>query len=193
MQYFQFDIFGDASDRTLAFFRDSPKGLELRDFHLLWGIALGEHYPLNARLLMDPRTRGHKLSSFLGNTLGTLIMHTPMKDVVQQTCSNEIEYLPVAIVNHKGRVQSEDYWFVNPLGTVDCVDRAASEIDFDADDPTQILGVTRLALSAAKLVDAPHLFRVPEKKSEYFFSATLVKALAAHDFTNVQLKRVEIA
>jgi hypothetical protein len=192
MKHFLIWTLGDRSDKTLAFFRSSPKGLELRDYYLNEGVRLDAHYPSDAQLHMDPRSPGMKLSSLLGNIKSFLIVHTDMKNVIEQTCSNEIEYLPVSIVNHKKRVQSKDYWFVNPIGVVDCVDRAASDIDYRSDDPQQVVGVTKLAFSSAKLVGAPHLFRVPEQPEEFFISATLGKAFLSHEFSNVLLQNVEV-
>lgn len=192
MKYFMIWTLGDRSNTSLAFFKDSPTGLELRDYYLIQGKRLGTHYPEDAKLHMDNRTRGIKLSSLLGNTNYFLVVCTEMKNVIEQTCTNEIEYLPISIVNHKGRVQSQNYWIINPIGTYDCVDRSASDIDYLSTDPQKVIGVTKLVFSSAKLANAPHLFRVPEQPEEYFISATLGKALLPHAFTNVLLKSVEI-
>jgi len=191
-KYFLLWTLGDRSDRSLAFFRTPPKGLELHDYFLRQGLRLGALYPTNANMQMDPRTKGLKLSSLLGTVTSFLIVHDDMKNVIEQSCDSEIEYLPVSIVNHKNRVASQEYWIVNPIGTSDCVDRATSDIDYLSTDPNQVVGVTRLCFSAAKLAGAPHLFRVPEQPEEYFISSTLGRALAEREFSNVLLKAVEI-
>lgn len=188
--YYRIQTLGDRTDKTLAFFRKAPDGIGLKVYYLRRGIRLGEHYPADAALSMEDRDPGIKLASLLGNTLSFLVVHQAMKVALEAVCQCEIEYLPVRVLNHKKRVHSTEYWIVNPLGTVDLVDRGASEIDFD-DDGKTILGIRRLVFVRARLAGAPAMLRVPEKPEEIFIGTEVIKALAPHGFTNVILHEVE--
>lgn len=188
--YYRIQTLGDRSDKTLAFFRKAPDGIGLKVYYLRRGMRLGGHYPPDASLAMEDRDPGLKLASLLGNTLSFLVVHQAMKDVLEAACQSEVEYLPVRILNHKKRVHSTEYWIVNPLGTVDLVDREASEIDFD-DDGKTIVGVRKLVFVRARLDGAPAMLRVPEKPEDIYIGTKVVKALAPHGFTNVILHEVD--
>lgn len=57
-----------------------------------------------------------------------------------------VEFLPITIVNHKGRIASKDYFILNPLQSVDCIDMGASQAEKDSLDPGMIQGVNQLVL-----------------------------------------------
>lgn len=185
MRYFRLWPRGNDRDKTLAFVRDEPAGLGLYDYYMRQGERIGEHYPANAKVYLDPQTPGIKLESVLGNLCSYLMVSTAMRDLVLGVCTNEIEVLPFTLYNHKKRVHSTDYVILNPIGTYDCVNRKASTITYEGD---AIVGVAKLVFDSNKVEGAPHLFRVPEKPSWYFISETLARAIKNSNLTNVILK-----
>jgi hypothetical protein len=116
-----------------------------------------------------------------------------MKDTIVECCKNdecEIEILPFTLFNHRQRVHSKDYWIINPLGTFDCVNKDASDIEYLDDE---VVGVDKYVFESQKLKNAPELFRVPEDPTEYFISETLAKAFQKKKFTNIFLSEIEIS
>src|SRR5207302_1272588 len=106
---------------------------------------------------------GIKLASLLGNTQSYLIVNTEVKNVIVEHCTlSELEVLPFTLYNHKKRIHSSDYWIVNPIGYLDCVNRAASNIRYLSTDPTKIVAVRKFVLDTKRLENAPDLFRVVE-------------------------------
>lgn len=191
MRYFRINTMGNIRDRSLAFIDQPPDGLGLQDFFPARGRPVTEHYPEDAKIYLQSKSPGIKLSSLLGNTISYLIVHTAMKDVIAAQHKGEIEILPFTLYNHKKRVHSKDYWIVNPIGTIDCVNKEASEITYGGDGNTQVVGVDKWVLDPKKLEAEPALFRVPENPEEYFINARLGKAFQENKFTNVLLTEVE--
>lgn len=185
MRFFRFWPRGNDRDKSLAFVRDEPSGLGLNDFYMRQGKRIGGLYPANAKVYLDRQTPGTKLESVLGNLCSYLMVSTQTKDVVLSVCTNEIEVLPFTLYNHKKRVHSKDYVILNPIGTFDCVSRAASQITYEGDE---IVGVKTLVFDSNRTGDAPHLFRVPEKPSWYFITDTLARAMKTANLTNVIVK-----
>ena len=185
MRYFRLWPRGNDSDKSLAFVREPPSGLGLYDYCMRSGERIGERYPREAKVYLDKRTPGIKLESVLGNLLSYLMVSTAMKDLILSVCGSEIETLPFTLYNHKKRLHSRDYWIINPIGTVDCVNRDASEMVIEGGE---VLGVESLAFDPRKVEGAPDLFRVPEKPEWLFISETLAKAIKKSNLTNVILK-----
>jgi hypothetical protein len=192
MRYFLLNTLGDDQDRSLAFIDSPPEDLGLFSYCMARGEPIGSRYPEDARVYLKAKSPGIKLSSLLGNTESYLIVNKAMKEVIRATAKgSEIEYLPFALYNHKKRVHSQDYWIINPIGSVDCVNRASSEIKYSSSDPEKIVSVRKYVLDSAKLANAGDLFRVPESLSRYFISERLAKAFQEQAFTNVFLFDVD--
>ena len=191
MRYFQIITLGDTGDKSLAFISSYVENIGLAAYRPAKGKRVGEKYPENAEIHLQSEDPGIKLYSLIGNTHSYLIVDTAVKDTIVEFCPDdetEIEMLPFTLINHKKRVHSKDYWIINPIGTFDCVNRSASEIEFLDDD---IVGVDKYVFDPKKLEKAPHLFRVPEDPTEYFISQSLAKAFKDKQFTNFFLVEIE--
>jgi hypothetical protein len=195
MKFFRLWLRGNTDDKSLAFVRDLPSGLGLYDNCMRSGERIGDHYPANLKVRLDKRSPGIKLQALLGNTLSYLMLNTEAKDVILGVCKCEIEVLPFVLYNHKNRIHSKDYWILNPIGTIDCVNRAASNIQYSKDDGTKIIGVGltpgSLVFDPKKLAKAPDLFRVPEEPARMFISQTLAQAIKARNLNASNILLVE--
>lgn len=191
MRYFQIITLGDTRDKSLIFISNYLENIGLAAYQPAAGERVGEDYPKDAEILLQPEDPGVKLPSLIGNTISYLIVNAETKDTIIEYCPEyevDIETLPFTLINHKKRVHSKDYWIINPIGTFDCVDRSASEIELLGDE---VVGVDKYVFDRAKLEKAPHLFRVPEEPSEYFISQSLAKAFQEKQYTNIFLVEIE--
>lgn len=191
MRYFIIEILGNYLDKKLAFIDKPPVDLGLYDYCMARGERVGDRYPEDARIYLQPESLGIKLSSLIGNSLGCLIVNTEMKDVIVEHCDCEIEILPFTLCNHKKRVHSKDYWIINPIGSIDCLNKKASDIRYSDSDNMAVVAVRKFVLDSNKLVNAPDLFRVPEDLEQYFISERLAKAFQEHNFTNIFLLEID--
>lgn len=191
MLYFAIDLMPRRVP-DFCFLQDYPEDIGLAAWRFDEGEALGDDYPDDARVFMSKDEPGMQLASLIGNTRNMLIVHGAVKDVIEGHVAAEVEYLPLAIFNHKRRLASDEYFILNPIGGYDCLDHDASEIEYlDG----EVVAVNEIALDPAKLEDAPHLFRVKESLSTYVASQALLDKLLLGDLevTNFFVERLKIA
>jgi len=106
---------------------------------------------------------GMQLTDSIPNTLNLLIVSEKLKGVLEEKSGAEIEFLPVHLRNHKGRLVAEPYFIANPLGTVECVDRERSQFRTSSIRPDQVFRFFRLAVDTAKIPPDARLFRLKEQ------------------------------
>jgi hypothetical protein len=185
MNFYHLDTMGD-DDEELALFDNFVDGIDRYSWRVHKGVALAPDWPEDAKLFMNKENPGIKLSSLLGNTRSMLLASKELTEILQEHCQNqEIEYLPLAIYDHRKRVRSRDYFLVNPLGSVDCLDLQASEIVWDKNDPTNVIRVNKYVLQRDKVAEAPPLFRIQHDPSEYVLRTDLAKAIYDRKPTNI--------
>lgn len=192
MRCFQLLTLGDSKDKSLAFISTAPEGIGIFDYCLSEGEPIGDQYPEDARIYLQRQHPGIRLTTLFGNTLCFLIVHASMKDVLLEHVKTSIEALPFTLYNHKKRVHSREYWIINPLAIVNCVDKEHSDITYFDKDPTKVVGVRKLVFDARKLEGQPALFRVPEARTKYFVKDDLAVALTERPFTNLVATEIEV-
>jgi len=149
-------------------------------------------YPSDVQARMSDEKGGIVLSDIVANKNLSLIVHESVKTIIENNCGQTCEYLPLSIINHKGRVASNDYFYINPLGTHDCLNETASDIGWS--DDGDVIHVSQFVLDKNKVKDVPSLFRIPHDKYVYFISQTLVDAIreVKPDITNLNLELISV-
>ena len=185
MRFYMLDTLGETNDRSLCILHDSVHGIGMGDVGLHTGERVGAEYPKDAKIYMSKRNPGIKLSSLLGNTNSFLIVSRDFKEAVEKLCGDSVEYLPFTLYDHRKRVYSKDYFILNPLGSVDCLDLKKSEIEWDDEDPDDILHIEEYVIDRKKAKKLPQLFRVDKEPTTYVVGLKLAQAVYDGDFTNV--------
>lgn len=192
-RFFKLDILGEA-DEDQCFIDSFVEGIEFESWRTGKGERLAPVYPKNARIPMSKKYPGIRLSSFLGNSINTLIGSTQLKEGIEKVCGKlDIEYLPFTLYDHRKRPYSQDYFIINPIGTFDCLDLEASDIDWSEERPDEILDIEEHVLDRKKMKDAPQLFRVARDSFTYVIGLELVRELQKRDITNVVLEELEFS
>jgi hypothetical protein len=129
-------------------------------FELKRGISREQGFPQNAEFHMDP---AHPTSVKLGDNLYTLenvlVISKPLQEFLASREPLETEFLPVSIINHKGRVASPDYFIVNPLSVQDCIDQGQSKIEYNPIEKDLISVCEQLVLDDQRIDARYILFR----------------------------------
>ena len=87
-------------------------------------------------------------------------MHQEAAELICQIEVGELEVFPFTLINHKGRVHSRDYVFLNPLGTFDCLNMKLTQCKRYSSG--KIMKITKFVLDRDKIAKAPDLFRPRE-------------------------------
>lgn len=184
MKYHFLLTLGDDADPDLCTISDSPDGIGFYDHYPAMGMPVREYMPVPAVLHISNDYPGMVTTSLLGNLLSYLIVSEPMKDVMVRACpEGSVETFPVALHSHRGDLHSSDYWIVNPLTILDCLDLENSTIKYSSKG--KIVSIKEFVFVAAKLVGAPGLFRVKEDVFAYVISDEVLQACRAANFTNL--------
>lgn len=158
------------------------------------GIEVGAHYPGEPGAVgvpLDESTGGLELPSYVANTQSLVIVSARCAAHMSESFDlGKYEILPVRLINEKGRVHAEGYAMVNPIGSVDCVNKAKSKIALTPRGKVAL--IEAYALDSARIPEGRDLFRVPEYPCDYFFSQRLIDALASNGFTNFNFEPVEV-
>ena len=193
MRYYSLDPLADFGRSEFCFTDKLPKGIGLNWYRLAEGAAFLQDYPADAgavTLGLDPVNRGLKLASFLGNTGNLFPVDGATMAVFQAARTTGLEVLPFVLFDHKGRVHSNDCYFLNPLERIPCLNEAESTVRRSAKG--QLMEVKKLVIAQTAMPIASDFFRLGELPSTYLLSETLVEALSRQGCTNLSLKQVPV-
>jgi hypothetical protein len=148
---------------TNVYVSDIPAGLT-RKYQLLKGISRRQDWPDDLALQFTKnRPEGMNLTDWVGNQFGWSLVSDRFKRLLEESGAPDVEYLPVKMTNHKGRIAAEDYWIVNMLNLKEAVDRGRSVFDVDAADEDLIFSFDKLVLRDDVIASGPVIFRLKER------------------------------
>lgn len=159
-----------------------------KKFPLHDGLSLAEGFPLDAAFHMHPdHPDDLLLQDSLANSDMCLVVSERLKRAVQALAPPRVEYLPVGIVDHRGRRIREPYYVLHPVDPVDCIDAAASEAEFDTLlDPESIESVQQMVLDEARVPADRQIFRLAHYWGAIVVRREFALALDAGGFTGVR-------
>jgi len=192
MQYFNIDTIADAGGGEYCFSDHTPDGIDTRWYRLATGKPFGADYPADTdevRLRLGDDYPGLKLPSFIGNTTGMLVVNSKTADTILSHKVGRTERLPFLLIDHKGRIHSRDYVFLNPLERIGCLNLELSEVRRSRKG--EIKEVSKVVIDKTKQPDLIDLFRLAEEPNVYLFSETVVAALRKAGGTNFVFTAVE--
>jgi hypothetical protein len=175
MKFHFIETLGESA-RNLCMVRTEPEGMGFYTHYPAIGRPAVDKVSNPAVMRMDPKG-GTVTRSLIGNTVNYLIASTALKDLlIAESPPATVELLPVALYN-KTRLHSSDYWIVNPLVIVDCLDMKASTLQMSRG---KIISIDERVLSARKLKDAPGLFRIENDVDTYVINDNVRQLIAAN-------------
>jgi len=154
------------------------------------GKPVGDRYPddpLSFEINLDLDFPGIKLPDLIGNAQSFLMLSARAREAF---AAAELDFAPCeehafSLINHKGRVHSIEYAFVNPLGTHDIAHPTSDFMRYKKSQ--EIYGCKRWILDTNKLLGKPDLVRAREVPGHYFVSERLVEIIHSAGLTNFEL------
>lgn len=130
------------------------------DFEIHEGAPRLDGWPADVSASMEPMfPKDIGLADALYGT-GFLVVSGAVRRFLEAGDVGKAEFLPMKIINHKGRVASEDYYVLNPLELVDCIDREASAVEYDFLDESMIRCCAHLVIRQDAVPAGLSLFRL---------------------------------
>lgn len=156
-------------------------------WRFIGGKPLADTFPTGVRFHMrETSPTDIKLADSLVNLDRAIVVSKALVDYLEGKKLPAVEYLPVSIVNHKGRVASADYFVVNVLAVQDCLDLQKSEPNYNKINPTRIDGVKRIVFDPSKMDPAFPLFRAKGFNRVLFVESKMADAIDGQGFSNTE-------
>ena len=147
---------GTAKDRICKL--KSLSGAE-DSFEIDEGISRLNGWPEDVHAKMDPRfPKDTGLADSLPGA-SFIVVSQKTRQFLEDEKVPRIEFLPMKILDLKGGVASADYFVVNPLTIVDCIDPDASGVEMDSLDKGAFCGCEQLILREVAIPADVPVFR----------------------------------
>jgi hypothetical protein len=159
----------------------------------VWDLSIGQSqaaaWPKKVSFRMSAdHPKDVALIDYISNRESSLLVSPRFRDFFQEQQLPELEFLPVAILDHKGRVASDQYSIVNCLRIVDCVDQQNSAFRWDGLDPPSMVA-RKVALNPESLGEDDRMIRPKFVPGKILLSEDLVQAINAGNFSGVAFTR----
>jgi hypothetical protein len=175
------------SDRPeYAFIEDEPENLD-DCFEVNAGSSLKSYVHGTIRMRFYKKHQGMKLDDFVDNLFRWILCSERARAVFAAECDN-VEVYPLEILNHKKKPVGVPYFFVQPVGVVDCVDLEKSEFQRDCTWQDKFLSVYRLVLREKAIPRGLKLFRMKEMPAAIVIRSDLVEKLREAGATGFELR-----
>jgi hypothetical protein len=162
-----------------------------RTFDIANGVSREQGFPADAQFQMNPAyPKDVMLPDNFSNLEGFAVVSNRLKTFLEGKEIPAVEYLQVAIVNHKGRLASPDCFILNPLTVQDCIDVSASQVKWNAIDRS-ILSLNALVLDDTKIDPRFLLFRPAGLLEVILVHRDLASELVAQQFTGLRFVECE--
>jgi hypothetical protein len=154
----------------------APKQIE-KAFQLERGISRAENWPAEVTCEMSQEfPKDIELTDNMHGA-GFIVISQRLRDFISEYSVTGVEYLPVQILNHKKKLASKDYFILNPLTVIDCIDTEPSEVEWSVVRKDFIESCARLVIRDEAIPADVHVFRPTHLPRRIFVRSKLVKAL----------------
>ncbi len=166
-----------------------------KDYQYDEGEPLLQDYPTRDKAIMVFDSVHYpdqsKLYDILPALDTVLVVNNRVKKVLDSLNVDTVEYLPIRLWGHQKAPVSDDYYILNPLGSVDFIDMEKSEYAMDALDEGQIDSIEDLVVNMNKIPKEAKLFRATTKMDQIFIHDDLRLALEAEGIQGYKLMKAE--
>jgi hypothetical protein len=119
---------------------------------------------------------------------GLVVISKRLREALPETPPAQLEFLPLRIMNHKGKIAADDYAIANPIGLVDCIDLEASNVTYNQINPQLISACDRIVLRADAVPAELQLFRPRHLPMKVFVRAELADRLQQAGFIGLNFR-----
>ncbi|GHG78600.1 DUF1629 domain-containing protein [Comamonas sp. JC664] len=152
-------------------------------FELRKGIPLTGRIPSDAAYRMrDDYPDNIELHESLYNLDRQLVVNEKVKAFLDAEGIQHVEYLPMKVLNHKGREVKERYFIINMLPLVDCIDLEQTQYERNPLAPKKLMEVSNLTVIEEKIPADFQLFRMDQVQSAILIRRSLAEKLKAAGF-----------
>ena len=162
------------------------------DWELLEGEPLAAQFPETVRLRFSQLyPENIRLYDFVDNTLLLRIVSKRVRAIFDQFSIEQVEYIPVEIMDHQGNLASNDYFLMNVMNTQPIIDMKRSKYEMCMIEEGQISGFDEIRLTTEQVDMDASIFRSDRRASLYFMTDDVVQAIKAAGLTGLKVVKAE--
>jgi hypothetical protein len=163
----------------------NPAGFQ-DQYLLMEGVPLLGQWPEDVVCKMSPKyPKDIQLTDNLHGGSYVVISQRLKERIAALAGASQIEFLPVTVMNHKGRAASKDYFILNPVGSVNCIDIEASGAVWNAIDETDISHFERLVLKGSAVPPDVGMLRPMHRTRTILVRRPVADQLTSEGFTGL--------
>lgn len=151
-----------------------PDALLPVGYRMARGFPMKGEYPADATVQMQPDEPGMQLPDLIGNTSSMLVVSPRFKTLLEEHQCGALEFLPLRILNHKGRLAADNYWIINSLEKHDVLHEQAADVTWFEG---KVVTINKLVLDADKLPKDLDIFRLAQNPEWVLLSTRFLRAL----------------
>lgn len=158
-----------------------------KQFQFRKGISRINGFPANACFTQDMDFPNNTLLiDNLVNTNSLIVASERLKKFLEKQALPHVEYLPVTILDHKGKVASDCYYIIHPIDSVDCLDVDKCGPTWGRIAKDSIKTVDRLVLDEDKIDPERKMFRLQKFLLPVIVHRELAEAIDQEGFEGVR-------
>jgi hypothetical protein len=162
------------------------------DYQLVMGVSVADGFPADVLVRMNPDVKDRlALGDSLMSPNNSLLVNDRVRELFAAQGVTNVEWLPLKVLNHKGKPVKDKYFVANILTLVDCIDTKKSVVKWNDIDPELIAAATKLVVDPSKLPTDVKIFRPVHLDFEILIHRSLAQAIEAKKLTGFQFREVD--
>jgi hypothetical protein len=162
-----------------------------KQYELDKGIPRLANFPKNARFKMDSDfPHDTLLVDNLDNTDDLIVASRRLKEFLETRPLMHMEYLPIAILDHKKKPVEDEYFIVHPIDLPECLDIKKSQVTWGISKDWADK-VKQLVIDMTKVEPDRDLFRPKPFYSVILVRRALAEAIDEQGFTGIRWKEID--
>ncbi len=182
----------DETIEDAAVITEHPEDIDIDAFEFDEGMSLQARFPQPALYQMSSLFPDSRiLYDLQSNTMGLLVASQRLQTVFESAGEGKIEFLPIQLMNHRGKIESDQYAIVNVLDVIDCMNHNESIVEYSSLDPEELITIKKLVLDESKIPPQIHLFRLKQDKTLSIVSDSVKSRVEEEELTGMMFIPVE--
>lgn len=163
-----------------------------RAFAMDDGESFAGAFPTGAHFRFDPDFKRDTLPvDFYINVDGMMVCSARAMEFIRAQLPDAVEYLPVGILDHKGRRLAQPHWIVHPIDPPDCIDLDASKVTWSSLDPDSIQRYRHLEIDPGRVPAGRQIFRPKACPSLLALRRGFAETLVQQQFSGAGWKEIK--
>lgn len=179
-------VFAEAVAGKLFCPLDGPENIDLSA-----RIAL-QPWPSNVAFRMNPNfPKMVRIADWAKTMRGVIVASPKLKALIEAERPADVEYLPITIFDHKGRMATSEHFVINPYHLRDAIDKDASKLRWNAIDPEKISGVGEMIIKESLIPHDAKIFRLKHFSNAVMLTRELAGSIEAAGISGVDFTEIE--